>query len=273
MEEKYTKESLIEKFKEIKSKGWIAELPKRENNTGGPGNTLEDLFGIKENNLSLPDIGIWELKTHKVKSQALLTLIHHDPKPEGKSIVSKYLLPNFGWPHKQAGIKYPVDEKSFRQTLNAERYTDRGFKIGVDYTKEKINLDFDPMEISDSSQAQYKVMLSDRFDLPIEDVQIDSEDDPYWDFEDLDMSMERKLKDAFLADYMERSTDKGKEIKYVRFYMLEEFNFQNFLDLLNSKNSAFVDFDARSHHNHGVKFRIRKNLIPQLYKKCTIVVK
>ena len=45
----YTKEELIEIFKDIKSRGWIESA--RQGNAGGVGNTLEDLYGIKENNL------------------------------------------------------------------------------------------------------------------------------------------------------------------------------------------------------------------------------
>jgi len=42
----YTKEELIEVFKDIKSKGWI--VSGRQGNAGGVGNTIEDLYGIKE---------------------------------------------------------------------------------------------------------------------------------------------------------------------------------------------------------------------------------
>lgn len=272
MIEEYTKESLIRRLDKIKDMGWILETEKREKNQGGPGNTLEDLLGIEENNFPLPDIGEWELKTHKVKSTALLTLAHHEPEPRDKKVVPNYLLPNFGWPHKQAGKKYPETEKSFRQTINSQKYSDRGFKINVDYTQDKVKMDFDSMEINDSSQMEYKVMLEDRFEKPIEQIKIDPEYDPYWDFEDLNISMEKKLKNTFLVEYMERKTEKGKEVKYVRVLMLEDFQFDNYLKLLNDKNSAFVDFDARTGHNHGTKFRIRKNLVPLLYKKHEVVV-
>ena len=48
-----TKEELVEKFKEIESMGWIQN--NREGNDGGVGNTLEDLLGIPENNLPIPN--------------------------------------------------------------------------------------------------------------------------------------------------------------------------------------------------------------------------
>ena len=56
----YTKQDLISKLKEISQSGWI--LNARKGNAGGVGNTLEDLLGIKENNLPIPNAAEWELK-------------------------------------------------------------------------------------------------------------------------------------------------------------------------------------------------------------------
>lgn len=44
----YTKEALIEDFREIEKRGWIKST--RGKNNGSVGNMLEDLLGIKENN-------------------------------------------------------------------------------------------------------------------------------------------------------------------------------------------------------------------------------
>ena len=54
----YTKEELIEKLKKISDKGWIPNA--RHGNQGGIGNTLEDLLGIDENNLPIPNASEWE---------------------------------------------------------------------------------------------------------------------------------------------------------------------------------------------------------------------
>ncbi len=56
----YTKENLIAEFKEIAANGWIENA--RHGNVGGVGNTLEDLLGIEENNLPIPNAAEWELK-------------------------------------------------------------------------------------------------------------------------------------------------------------------------------------------------------------------
>ena len=68
--EDFTKEGLIQSLIEIRDKGWIKT--KRKNNDGGAGNTLEDLLGIEENNLPLPNAAEWELKTQKKGTTALV---------------------------------------------------------------------------------------------------------------------------------------------------------------------------------------------------------
>jgi len=61
----------IEKFKEIEMKGFIKSM--RRGPTG-IGMTLESLLGIKENNISLPDLDGIELKAHRDSSMNLITL-------------------------------------------------------------------------------------------------------------------------------------------------------------------------------------------------------
>lgn len=38
------------------------------------------------------------------------------------------------------------------------------------------------------------------------------------------------------------------------------------------RGNILVDFDARTGHNHGTKFRMRQNCLPNLYEKSDIVV-
>lgn len=53
--------------------------------------------------------------------------------------------------------------------------------------------------------------------------------------------------------------------------MLEQFSFTKFLKEL-EKGNILVDFDARTGHNHGTKFRVRSNKIPNLYKNQTHIL-
>lgn len=52
-------------FKKIKKLGFV-KTTKKVNRNGGQGNTLEDLLGISENNISAPDLGDIELKTTNI---------------------------------------------------------------------------------------------------------------------------------------------------------------------------------------------------------------
>ena len=65
----YTKQTLIDKLKEIYAIGWIPNA--RKGNHGGIGNTLEDLLGIKENNLPIPNAAEWELKSQRIAPRLL----------------------------------------------------------------------------------------------------------------------------------------------------------------------------------------------------------
>lgn len=263
----YSKKDLILRFKEIYSSGWIPEG--RSGNQGSAGNTLEDLLGIKENNLPIPNAAEWELKTHKHGSTALTTLLHSEPSPRALKLVPSFLLPNFGWKHQQAGIKYPQTELSFRQTISAHSFSDRGFKIDVDRASRKIKLIFDATQIK-PNQKSYLELLEGRFGS-INLIQISKSNTPYWGFDDLFHAMGVKLTNAFFVDVEERNMNGIKEFKYSKVTMLRQFDIEHFLSHLEN-GSAFIDFDARTGHNHGTKFRIRSNKIVELYNSNEVVV-
>ena len=86
----YTKEDLIQELKAIKEKGWIPNA--RPGNQGGIGNTLEDLLGIEENNLPLPNAAEWELKCQRMNQSSLTTLFHMEPSPRALKIVPSISL-------------------------------------------------------------------------------------------------------------------------------------------------------------------------------------
>lgn len=132
----YTKEKLIAKFKEISKMGWIEN--RRHGNQGGIGNTLEDLLGIEENNLPIPNAAEWELKAQKSNTTSLTTLFHTEPSPRAIKFVPSILLPKYGWKHKEARKKYSESEMSFRQTIHGQDYSDRGFCVKIDREAKKV---------------------------------------------------------------------------------------------------------------------------------------
>ena len=259
---KYTKRTLIAALKKIRNLGWI-KSHRNANNDGAIGNTLEDLLGIKENNLPLPNAAEWELKTQKRGTSALLTLFHLDPSPRALHIVD-YLLLNYGWRHKEAGKKYPENEKSFRQTLSYRQPTLRGFFVDVDDENERIIVNFSPETIGNE--------VNDWKNELIENGKIEYDKDymPYWGFYDLYHKAGVKLVNCFYIIADVKKEDGEYFFKYSNIMQLSGFSLEKFLRNIKGKN-IFINFDARTGHNHGTKFRIIQSSIPSLYDNITRV--
>jgi len=258
----YTKQALIQKLKEIAAMDWISST--RGKNHGRAGNTLEDLLGIKENNLPIPNAAEWELKTQRLNSNSLCTLFHSEPSPRAIGFVPKILLPKYGWAHKEDGKKYPKGEMSFRQTIHGLSRSDRGFMVKIDRTEKKILISFDASTVD--------IRHSDWLKTVEHKIGIDElTPQPYWGFDDLEHIAGTKLLNCFYVQ-AEVKMIKGEEFyKYTKVMMLQKFNFEGFLKGLEGGN-ILIDFDARTGHNHGTKFRMREGALPMLYEKTTVIV-
>lgn len=260
----YTKEELIEVFKDIKSKGWIESG--RQGNAGGVGNTIEDLYGIKENNLPIANSAEWELKSQRITNRggnasSLTTLFHFEPSPRAVKFVPAFFLPYYGWRHEEAGIKYPASEMSFRQTISGRTRTNRGFGIAIDEDKRKVMITFDASAVSEEHHEWLK-SVEKRIGLG------ELKPQPYWGFDDLFHKAGTKLHNCF---YIESRSKKigGKEyFKYENVVILEKFSIDSFIEAIR-KDIILIDFDARTGHNHGTKFRVRPGRIKELYSEVT----
>lgn len=221
-----TKELIINQIKTIQNNGWVENY--RNMSNGNVGNIFEDLMGIEENNFSLPDIGEYEIKTQRIKCQpvSLLTLCHIEPEPRSLKVVP-YLLENFGWAHTN-GI-----EKSFRQTITTKGYSEKGFKVRLD--KDKISVEIENKTISFT--------------------------EPYWLLSELEIKLKSKLKNQINVLALE----KDNKFKYVNTVFLENFKFDKFIDMIESGH-IYIDFNARTKHNHGTSFRIKQTNVQFLYE-------
>lgn len=259
----YTKTSLIAKLKEIRDHGWLQN--RRQGNDGGVGNTLESLLGIEENNLPLPNAAEWELKTQRKNTNALVTLFHLEPSPRAMRFVPSLLLSNYGWAHQEAGKKYPATEMSFRQTIPGSKGTDRGFRTIVDYTERKVLISFDHTKV-DSRHHSWLVQVESKVGLRELSTQ------PYWGFDDLIHKAGTKLTNCFFVKAeVKRDNVNGKRVEFYHYneiLMLKGLNVENFVKSIHEGNIV-VDFDARSGHNHGTKFRLRSNHLKDLYSEVT----
>jgi hypothetical protein len=251
----YTKEILISKIQDISNMGWIKNV--KPGNSGGIGNTLEYLLGIEENNLPIPNASEWELKCQRIETSSLTTLFHMEPSPRALKFVPQIFLLKYGWPHKEAGIKYSSSEMSFRQTINGKMRTDRGFMVIIDRKSRRVLVSFDYIHV-DKRHSEWLESVKNKIGI------YELNPQPYWGFDDLCHKAGTKLLNCF---YVQAETKKEKGIEYFHYkklLILEKFDFNKFLTAIEDGN-ILIDFDARTGHNHGTKFRLKQNKLPELY--------
>ncbi len=252
----FSKEQLIKKLREIKSKGWICNA--RPGNAGGVGNTLEDLLGIQENNLPIPNAAEWELKCQRKNTTSLTTLFHMEPSPRAIRFVPNILLPKYGWKHQTIN-----DEMSFRQTITGSSRSDRGFKVVVDRIAQKVLISFDSKAV-DQRHSEWLKMVEQRVGLKELNPQ------PYWGFDDLFHKAGTKLLNCFYIR-AETKREKGKEyFWYKDILILQKFSLEGFLKGIEN-GFIYIDFDVRTKHNHGTKFRLKQDKLPELYENITYI--
>ncbi len=262
----YSKEELVERIRPIFEAGWhkSVKLTRDIRNDGAVGNTLESLLGIIENNLPIPNVREWELKGQRSQTSSLITLKHIEPSPKAARIVPNLLLPFYGWRHKQAGSKYPKTEKSFRSTTNAADYTKRGFRIIVDRNLRKVRFIFEPTKAA-TGDPEIRIWLqsvNDRIGLGPLDPE------PYWGFDDLNYIIGSKIKNCFYVVADSDIRENHEYFRYKELHILSGFSFERLLNCMES-GIILIDFDARTGHNHGTKFRIRQGGWPNLYSEVS----
>ncbi len=256
-----TVEQLVIKMKAIMHQ-WHDSA--REGNDGAAGNTLEDLLEVPENNFQLPDFGEIELKTNKFESKSgLITLFHKEPKPAASV---PQLLKSMGWRHSEAGGGYLEDEMSFRSTTYGHRVSARGFTVKSEANR--IVFVYDPLQVERTSAdrtgiyATYGDWADDiekrisphyRDVLPV-----------YYEVADLVEGFKSKLSHTLLALRKTRTHQEKKQFWFEEAYLMKDIRAEMIVPLIED-GSIVIDFDARTRHNHGTKFRIRKDRAPLLF--------
>jgi len=214
--------------------------------------------------LPIPNAAEWELKAQRINTSSLTTLFHIEPSPRAIRFVPLVLLPKYGWAHQEEGKRYPKGEMSFRQTIQGKSRSDRGFMVVINRKEHKILISFDAKKV-DSRHKKWLASVKKRVGLG------ELEPQPYWGFDDLKNKAGTKLLNTFYVQ-AEVKNEQGKEYyHYTKVMMLRKFSFGGFLKALEEGN-VLVDFDARTGHNHGTKFRLRQDCLPMLYEKKTVIL-
>jgi hypothetical protein len=148
---------------------------------------------------------------------------------------------------------------SFRQTIHGLSRSDRGFMVVIDRKSRKVLISFSSSSI-DIKHEDWKKIVASRIGLGELNPQ------PYWGFDDLFHKAGTKLLNCF---YILADTKKEQDKEYFRYssiLQLEAFSLDNFLGALEC-GDVLIDFDARTGHNHGTKFRLKQDKLPTLYGK------
>ncbi len=223
--------TLKKELQKIKKQGFVKSH--RVGDTG-IGKTLEDLLGIKENNIPLHDISdVAELKAYRRDATSMLTLFTLEPLPEGGDR-DRLLLDNFGYSKRDN-----QRSKELHSTLSCRRYNNQGLKLSVEKDKIKV-------------QGKGK-----RLNI-------------YWDIESLEKKFHDKLP-ALVYVLANRKITKNKEhFHFNEAYLLTGFDFESFKKMV-KKDEIVVDFRMYyrpdgSVRNHGTGFRVKINKLYHAFK-------
>ncbi len=243
-------EKFIAAFREVKSRGFV---PTNRSGNTGIGKTLEDYMNIPENNIDAPDLHGFELKSQRALSGSYITLFTKAPtSPEG---VNTILREKYGTPDRIIPTKKVLHTSMFHNHYNTHK-GGHGFKLLCDDSKGKIFL-----KMKSSSTGQ------------------EATEEIYWSYEVIQKILSHKL--ANLAFVI---ADK-KDVNGVEYFYFKECRlfhgacFNKFLYLL--KND-YIQFDIRigiyrngknlgKTHDHGSGFRIKKNMMKELFESMYII--
>lgn len=223
--------SLKKKLRQIEKNGFVKTH--RAGDTG-IGKTLEDLLGIKENNIPLHDIaGVAELKAYRKDATSMLTLFTLEPLPRGGDR-DRLLLDNFGYSKRDN-----QRTKELHITLSCRRYNNQGLKLSVE--KDKIRV-----------KGKGK-----RLNI-------------FWNMESVEEKFHKKLPALVYVLAQRKILD---DIEYFHFneaYLLTDFDFNSFKKMVR-RDEIVVDFRMYyrpngSVRNHGTGFRVKINRLYSCFK-------
>ncbi len=223
---------VVNKLQEIKSKGFVPSL--RHGSTG-VGYTFENLFGVQENNVPIPDIGgRVEIKTIRRDSQSLITLFTFNKGVW--HIKQRELIQKYGY----------IDEKgryALKNTIFYGKPIPQGISLEVDENKNTIHL----IDINKGNTIAT------------------------WDVYVIVGKFMTKLS-RLLIVIADRKIEKSKEYFYYNeAYLLTDPSPRNFIKAF--KNSL-IGIDIRMHlkesgavRNRGTAFRIKEKDLIKLYEQ------
>jgi len=220
--------TLRNKLKEVKELGFVKTH--RVGDTG-IGKTLEDLLGIQENNVALPDFGVMELKSQRINTQSMMTLF--TKSPEG--VTNKEMRKRFGYRDKE----FPKI-KCLRQTIIADKKNAKGFHCKINRRAGKMFVKKDNVKIG------------------------------FYSLEFLEEKAIEKIGDGLILVLADTKKKKGREFfHYKKAYLLQDIDPVKFIKYLKYDIRLGVYRTGTKKglpHDHGSAFRLPQKSIPQLFR-------
>ena len=233
-------------FERIKRLGWVKSVAE---GYCGIGLTLEKLLNIPRNDLEIPDLGTFELKSRNIFSNSYVSLFNCGV--EGPYFKGTERLKDL------YGYRYSKDKKY--KVLISSVYSNFKIKVGLFYYF-KLKVD----------RANRKIFLL-VFDIHGKLI----EDDVFWSFDLLEEKVSRKLHNLALFGALKNNRNDGTYYKYVDFNFYEFKKFDYFIDAIERgiiritfKVGVFTSGKRIGQiHDHGTSFEIKEDDLLFLYKK------
>jgi hypothetical protein len=87
---------------------------------------------------------------------------------------------------------------------------------------------------------------------------------PYWGFDDVFHKAGKKLPNCFYVVADSKKENGHEFFLYDTIYKLSHFSLDKFVTAIEN-GMIYIEFDARTMHNHGSKFRMKNGRLPELY--------
>jgi len=237
-------DELVNKLKEIKKMGYVKTH--RSGNTG-IGKTLEDLLGIRENNIPGPNAKRIELKSARKNTTSMLTLFTKSPLPRR---ANSKILSMFGYETPSSGGR-----KRLHTTVNAVGYNRLRGRVGfkIDVRDDRIEL------VTKTGGGGLNGFINGNSKKEPEGKMVLG----YWDHDTLKRSFERKLPKIMYVKAEAIGDGANEKFWYNEAWLLSGFSFGNFKKLL-KEGVVLVDIRIGQYldgspHDHGTGFRVHPN--------------
>ncbi|MBS7270568.1 MAG: glycosyl hydrolase [Candidatus Freyarchaeota archaeon] len=216
------------KMTQIKQRGYV------DSHRSGPtgiGKTLEDLLGIKENNIAGPNFSNYELKSGRKNATSMLTLFTKSPEPKG---VNSVLLEMYGYESRKKGIS----GKELHVTVDSIKPNSVGLQLTIEGNR---------LYIANNPRVK-----------------------AYYEENTLKKVFEAKYHKLIYVLADNQWKGRIEQFWFNEAYLLDGFSFERFSELVN-EGLLKVDIRMGHYpngriHDHGTGFRILPKYLPRCFE-------